>query len=89
MSENTIEELIQKISDSLVLSRHLFLWIDKFHLCEGVRHWFASTELKIVDLITWEKHKIGMGYRSRRKSEYLMILQKTLSYYRIKRWRQF
>ena len=76
MSENMIEEFIQKISDSLVLSGHLFLWIDKFHLCEGVRHWFASTELKIVDLITWEKHKIGMGYRSRRKSEYLMILQK-------------
>jgi site-specific DNA-methyltransferase (adenine-specific) len=76
MSEITIEEFIKKINSVLVPSGHLFLWIDKFHLCEGVKHWLINTELQIVDLITWEKHKIGMGYRSRRKSEYLLILQK-------------
>ena len=76
MSEKIIEKFIQKINHVLVPSGHLFLWIDKFHLCEGIRHWLVSTELQIVDLITWEKHKIGMGYRSRRKSEYLLVLQK-------------
>jgi site-specific DNA-methyltransferase (adenine-specific) len=57
-------------------SGHLFLWIDKFHLCEGTSHWFKNTQLSIVDLITWDKGKIGMGYRTRRKTEYLLILQK-------------
>ena len=27
-------------------------------------------------MITWNKQKIGMGYRTRRKSEFLLILQK-------------
>jgi site-specific DNA-methyltransferase (adenine-specific) len=76
MSQEVIEKFIQKIDQVLKQSGHLFLWIDKFHLCEGVKSWFNNTELQIVDLITWEKHKIGMGYRSRRKSEYLLILQK-------------
>ena len=28
-------------------------------------------------MVTWDKGKIGMGYRTRRKSEYLVIAQKT------------
>ena len=27
-------------------------------------------------MITWDKMKIGMGYRTRRKAEYLVVLQK-------------
>ena len=76
MSEEIIKEFMGKINQALVPSGHLFLWVDKFHLCEGVKDWLVQSELQIVDLITWEKHKIGMGYRSRRKSEYLLILQK-------------
>ncbi len=76
MDESTIIEFIDEISRCLVPSGHLFLWIDKFHLCEGVSHWFKKADLSIVDLITWEKSRIGMGYRTRRKSEYLMVLQK-------------
>ena len=30
-----------------------------------------------VDLITWNKGRIGMGYRTRRTAEYLIVLQKT------------
>ena len=76
MSEKLIQEFIQKIDIVLMKSAHLFLWIDKFHLCQGIQDWFCKTNLQTVDMITWEKHKIGMGYRTRRKSEYLMILQK-------------
>jgi site-specific DNA-methyltransferase (adenine-specific) len=76
MSEELIQEFIEEISRVLQPSGHLFLWIDKFHLCEGTSHWFKNTELSVVDLITWDKGKIGMGYRTRRKSEYLLILQK-------------
>ena len=76
MGEELIQEFIEEISRVLQPSGHLFLWIDKFHLCEGTSHWFKKTDFSIVDLITWDKGKIGMGYRTRRKSEYLLILQK-------------
>jgi site-specific DNA-methyltransferase (adenine-specific) len=76
MSEELIQEFIEEINRVLQPSGHLFLWIDKFHLCEGTSQWFKNTQLSIVDLITWDKGKIGMGYRTRRKTEYLLILQK-------------
>lgn len=76
MSEETIQTFIHEIDRVLIFSGHLFLWIDKFHLCEGINHWTENTTLSIVDLITWDKGKIGMGYRTRRKSEYMLVLQK-------------
>lgn len=76
MGEPVIKQFIQEISRVLLPSAHLFLWIDKFHLCMGVQAWFANTPLQTVDLITWEKPRIGMGYRTRRKSEYCLVLQK-------------
>ena len=57
-------------------SGHLLLWIDKFHLCTGIEPWLANTSLNRVDLLVWNKKRIGMGYRTRRTSEYCMILQK-------------
>jgi hypothetical protein len=77
IEETAIKNFLQEINRVLTPSGHLFLWIDKFHLCEGISTWFKSTDLNIVDLIVWDKGKIGMGYRSRRKSEYLLVLQKS------------
>lgn len=76
MSEETIIKFIAEISRVLKLSCYLMLWIDKFHLCEGIKEWLKNTNLHIVDLITWNKGKMGMGYRTRKQSEYLLILQK-------------
>lgn len=76
MDNNTIVEFIKKINIVLQPSGYLFLWVDKFHLCEGINQWIEDTELSVVDLITWDKEKIGMGYRTRRQAEYLLILQK-------------
>ena len=76
MSVETIVEFIKEIDRALASSGHLFLWIDKFHLCSGFHLWMKETELEIVDMVTWDKDKIGMGYRTRRQSEYLIILQK-------------
>lgn len=76
MDEETIIKFIKEIDRVLVPSGHLFLWIDKFHLCQGINPWLKDTTLQIVDMIVWDKAKMGMGYRSRRKSEYLMVLQK-------------
>ena len=77
MDEATIANFIDEIDRVLKDSGHLFLWVDKFHLCQGVSAWFANTSLNLVDLIVWDKGKIGMGYRTRRKSEYVVVLQKS------------
>ena len=42
-----------------------------------MQKWLEGTSLQSVDLITWDKGKMGMGYRTRRQSEYLLILQKS------------
>ena len=76
MSEETISEFINGISAALAPSGHLFLWTDKFHLCTGVGAWLEGCSLEIVDLVTWNKGRMGMGYRTRRVAEYLLILQK-------------
>ena len=77
MSEETIVTFIAEIDRVLEPSGHLFLWIDKFHLCQGVLPWLVGTDLNLVDMVVWDKDRIGMGYRTRRKSEYLVVLQKT------------
>ena len=76
MSEQTITEFIAGISTALIRSGHLFLWVDKFHLCKGVETWQGDSGLEVVDLVTWNKGRMGMGYRTRRVAEYLLILQK-------------
>ncbi len=76
MSEELIGEFIQGIDNVLIPSGHLFLWMDKFHLCQGFKTWFDGTQLDVVDLIVWNKDRLGMGYRSRRVSEYCVVLQK-------------
>lgn len=77
MTTEVIQDFLQGIERVLVPSGYLFLWADKFHIVEGIRSWFTKTSLlKTVDLMVWDKGKIGMGYRTRRKAEYLVILQK-------------
>lgn len=76
MDETVIVSFIRGIDRALIPSGHLFLWMDKFHLCQGFKSWADGTQLDIVDLITWDKGRLGMGYRSRRVSEYCAILQK-------------
>ena len=76
MSEEMICDFISEIHRVLKSSAYLMLWIDKFHLCEGIQGWLEGTTLQTVDLITWDKCRMGMGYRTRRQSEYLLVLQK-------------
>jgi len=76
MDQNIISNFIGGISDALIPSGHLFLWMDKFHLCSGFSDWHADTPLRVVDMLIWDKGRFGMGYRSRRQSEYLIVLQK-------------
>jgi len=76
MSEAVIGQFVRGIDRTLIPSGHLFLWVDKFHLCQGVHPWFDGTALDIVDLVTWDKGTFGMGYRTRRRAEYCVVLQK-------------
>lgn len=75
MSEGIIKLFIFEIARVLIPKGHLFLWVDKFHLCEGVMGWMPEF-LQVVDMIVWNKQRIGMGYRTRRKCEYLIVAQK-------------
>ena len=76
MSEETIAKFVAGIANALIPSGHLFLWVDKFHICTGVEPWLTQWGLEIVDLVTWNKGRMGMGYRTRRYAEYLVIAQK-------------
>ena len=50
-------------------------WIDTFRLCEG-DHLRIADVLKCVDLIAWDNLRPGNGYRTRRRGDYLLVLQK-------------
>ncbi len=76
MSEDIIGRFIRGIDRVLIPSGHLFLWVDKFHLCQGIGNWLDETSLSIVDLVTWDKDTFGMGYRTRRRGEYCIVLQR-------------
>lgn len=75
MTDRKINDFIQEIERCLIPSGHLALWTDKFILCNG-REFLDDVGLQLVDMITWNKERMGMGYRTRRYSEFLLIYQK-------------
>jgi len=79
MDTAAIREFLTHIERVLQPSGHLFLWIDKFILVSGeLQDLLAGLgTLNRVDLITWDKCLFGMGYRTRRQAEYLVVLQKS------------
>ena len=76
MQETEIAKFVSGIDRALIPTGHLFLWVDKFHLCQGVHAWMEGTSLSIVDMVTWDKGTFGLGYRTRRRGEYCVIMQK-------------
>ena len=76
MTEPVILQFLSEIARVVRPSGHVFLWTDKFHLCSGCPDWFTEFPVEVVDLITWDKGRMGMGYRTRRQAEYLLVVQK-------------
>ena len=76
MDDKMIRSFLKEIERVLIPSGHLMLWVDKFIVCSGIHSLMQERGLQLVDMITWDKMKMGMGYRSRRHSEYLVIFQK-------------
>lgn len=83
MNNEFIESCLVRIEKILISSGYLFLWVDKFILCEGIHLQlfdkinFQEEKMNLVDMITWNKESFGMGYRSRRTAEHLLIYQKS------------
>jgi site-specific DNA-methyltransferase (adenine-specific) len=75
MTGDYIEQCCREAARVLKPRGHLGLWTDTFHLCEG-DHRRVKDVLPCVDLIVWDSLRPGMGYRSRRRGDYLLVLQK-------------
>jgi len=76
MTEDVIAEFVREIERILIPSGHLMLWVDKYILCNGFGKFIDGSKFETVDLITWNKDRMGMGYRTRRFGEHLIIFQK-------------
>ena len=74
MSSDYIDACCREAARILRPSGYLLRWTDTFHLCEGDH--LRITALKCVDLIAWDSLRLGNGYRSRRRGDYLLVLQK-------------
>jgi site-specific DNA-methyltransferase (adenine-specific) len=75
MTDKYIEVCCHEIARALGPSGYLMLWVDTYRLCEA-HHLRIANALKPVDLIAWDSLRIGMGNRTRRRGDYLLVLQK-------------
>jgi site-specific DNA-methyltransferase (adenine-specific) len=75
MSEEYIDAVCRESARVLKGGGYLMRWIDTFCLCEG-HHLRIADSVKPVDLIAWDNLRPGMGKRTRRRGDYLLILQK-------------
>jgi site-specific DNA-methyltransferase (adenine-specific) len=75
MSSEYIDMCCLEAARVLKPSGYVFQWINAFRLCEAA-HLRLCDVLQCVDLIAWDSERIGMGYRSRRRGDYLLALQK-------------
>jgi site-specific DNA-methyltransferase (adenine-specific) len=73
MARELIVYIAEEAARVLRPQGHLMWWTDKYELCGGKPD---IEGLSLVDMIVWEKPRWGQGYRSRRKCEYLWVLQK-------------
>jgi site-specific DNA-methyltransferase (adenine-specific) len=78
MSEHDIAIFVEQAERVLRPSGHLLLWIDKFTVASGAHLalFRYAPLLKFVDMIAWNKGKIGMGARARCRTEYCLVAQK-------------
>ena len=75
MTDGYIDTCCCEIARVLAPRGYLMQWVDTFRLCEAC-HLRLADVLKCVDLIAWDNLRPGMGKRSRRRGDYVLILQK-------------
>lgn len=77
MTDSTISFMIEETERVLKPSGHLMLWLDKFSIGTGQHlKYLRRTHLQVVDLLAWNKLRVGMGRRFRCVTEYLVVAQK-------------
>jgi site-specific DNA-methyltransferase (adenine-specific) len=76
MTEAYIDAVCTEIARVLTPSGYLMHWVDTFRLVEGHHLRIPREVLTPVDLIAWDSLRPGMGKRSRRRGDYLLVLQK-------------
>jgi site-specific DNA-methyltransferase (adenine-specific) len=76
MGADYINTVITEFARALRPSGYLMRWLDKYVLCEGRHLCVPPDVLKVVDLISTDISRIGMGYRTRCRGDHLLILQK-------------
>jgi site-specific DNA-methyltransferase (adenine-specific) len=75
MSTDYIDTCCREAARVLRPNGYLLQWVDTFRLCEAY-HLRISDAVKCVDLIAWDNQRPGQGHRSRRRGDYLLVLQK-------------
>jgi site-specific DNA-methyltransferase (adenine-specific) len=75
MSDSYILDCLREGARVLIPSGYLMLWSDTYNLMQA-RHLQIADICQPVDLIAWDNLHMGMGYRTRRRGDYLLILQK-------------
>jgi site-specific DNA-methyltransferase (adenine-specific) len=75
MTSSYIDACCREVARALKPSGYLLRWTDTFHLCEADHRRIADV-FQCVDLIAWDNLRPGNGYRSRRRGDYLVVLQK-------------
>jgi site-specific DNA-methyltransferase (adenine-specific) len=75
MSESYIDDCCREGVRVLAPSGYLMRWVDTYTLLQDW-HLRIADLYQPVDLIAWDSLRIGNGYRSRRRGDYLVILQK-------------
>ena len=75
MTDELIDECLHELTRVLRPGGYLGLWADAYRLLEGY-HLRIRSLLKPVCLVAWDNQRIGMGYRTRSRGDYLIVLQK-------------
>jgi site-specific DNA-methyltransferase (adenine-specific) len=74
MREDYIDAVCHESARVLRPGGYLMRWSDTYCLCEAHHHRVGDA-FKCVDLIAWDNLRMGMGKRSRRRGDYLLVLQ--------------
>jgi site-specific DNA-methyltransferase (adenine-specific) len=77
MSPDYIDAVVRELARVLKPSGYLMRWCDKYALCEAHHLRISAELLKIVDLIVTDNARMGMGYRTRARGEFLLVAQKS------------